>query len=108
MVDLHEGQARFQYIRWLDATRDLSPHTIRAYVNDISAFEQYLEHHSVAHEIDEQTLLTFLDAQRKAGLCPMSVRRRASAIRGYCRWLTSAGLLSADPWIGITLPAGRV
>ena len=29
--------AREQYIRWLEATRDLSPHTIRAYDSDLAA-----------------------------------------------------------------------
>lgn len=35
-------QAREQYVRWLLVTRDLSPHTIRAYDGDIGAFERHL------------------------------------------------------------------
>lgn len=35
-------QARIRYIRWLLATRDLSPHTIRAYGGDLTSFERYM------------------------------------------------------------------
>jgi site-specific recombinase XerD len=35
-------QARTQYIRWLLVTRDLSPHTIRAYDGDLATFERYV------------------------------------------------------------------
>jgi site-specific recombinase XerD len=35
-------QAREQYVRWLHVTRDLSPHTVRAYDADITALERHL------------------------------------------------------------------
>ena len=35
-------QTRTRYIRWLLATRDLSPHTIRAYDSDLASFERYV------------------------------------------------------------------
>jgi len=104
---MHIRQAHEQYIRWLLATRDLSPHTIRAYDSDISAFERGLGAHRMVDQIDRDSLVSFMEAQRAAGLSARSMRRRASGLRGFCRWLASRGLLHSDPWIGTTVAAGR-
>jgi site-specific recombinase XerD len=104
---MHVGQAREQYVRWLLVTRDLSPHTIRAYDSDIAAFQRHLGTRSLVDEIDRDRLITFMEAQRTAGLSSMSIRRRASGLRGFCRWLQSCNLLSSDPWIGATVAVGR-
>lgn len=101
------GQAREQYIRWLLVTRDLSPHTIRAYETDVAMFERHLGAGVTVEEIDRDHLIAFIEAQRSAGLASMSIRRRASGLRGFCRWLQSCGLLEADPWVGTTVAVGR-
>jgi site-specific recombinase XerD len=100
-------QAHKQYVRWLLATRDLSPHTIRAYESDITAFERYLGVRALVNRIDRDCLVTFVGELRESGLSATSIRRRASGLRGFCKWLLSSRLLKADPWIGVTLSAGR-
>lgn len=100
-------QARAQYVRWLLVTRDLSPHTIRAYDGDIAAFERHLGKRARVGQIDTTRLVTFIEAQRAAGLSATSMRRRASGLRGFCRWLSSSHLLEADPWIDAPVAAGR-
>jgi site-specific recombinase XerD len=100
-------QAREQYVRWLRVTRDLSPHTIRAYDGDIATFERHLGARAPVGRIDRECLLTFIEAQRAAGLGPRSIRRRASGLRGFCRWLLAADLLEFDPWVGAAVAAGR-
>jgi site-specific recombinase XerD len=99
--------AREQYVRWLLVTRDLSPHTIRAYDGDIAAFERYLGIRAFVRQIDRDRLVAFMEHQRAAGLSPSSIRRRASGVRGFCRWLLSRRLLKADPWVGTTIALGR-
>lgn len=99
--------ARSRYIRWLLATRDLSPHTIRAYDSDIAAFERYLGETAGVEDIDGESLLAFVEKQRALGLAPTSIRRRASGLRGFCAWLQSCRLLNVDPWMGATLSLGR-
>ena len=47
-------QARTRYIRWLLATRDLSPHTIRAYDGDLASFERYVGADFEVEEIDRE------------------------------------------------------
>jgi integrase/recombinase XerD len=99
--------AREQYVRWLVVTRDLSPHTVRAYQTDIATLERYLGTHACVYHIDREQLMAFIEAQRAAGLSSMSLRRRACGIRGFCRWLLDARLLKSDPWAGVTVAVGR-
>jgi site-specific recombinase XerD len=100
-------QAHRRYIRWLLATRDLSPHTIRAYDADLASFQRYLGSGFLAAEIDQENVLSFIERQKAAELSPASLKRRASALRGFCSWLLSQGLLVADPWNGASLALGR-
>jgi integrase/recombinase XerC len=100
-------QAREQYVRWLAVTKDLSPHTIRAYDSDITAFERHLGIRALVEQIDRDRLISFMEEQREVGLCSTSIRRRASGLRGFCRWLLSCRLLGADPWVGTTVAVGR-
>jgi integrase/recombinase XerC len=100
-------QAREQYVRWLLVTRDLSPHTIRAYDSDIATFERHLGARANVVQIDQDRLVAFMEEQRAAGLSSTSIRRRASGLRGFCKWLLSGRLLASDPWVGTTVAVGR-
>ncbi|MDX6306977.1 MAG: integrase/recombinase XerC [Nocardioidaceae bacterium] len=101
------NQARAQYVRWLFATRDLSPHTVRAYDGDVAALERYLGVLASVAEIDRDRLVEFIEKQRAAGLSSTSIQRRACGVRGFCRWLVSSGALDLDPWAGTAVAAGR-
>jgi site-specific recombinase XerD len=92
------GESRARYVRWLQATKDLSPHTVRAYEADLSSFEGFAGADLDVAQIDGDTLIGFLESQKSRGLSPASLRRRASALRGFCRWLRDQGLLDGDPW----------
>jgi site-specific recombinase XerD len=95
------------WIRSLRATRDLSPHTIRAYDGDLSSFEVHLGAGTAVDRVDQEALVGYLAQQRDSGLSPASLRRRASALRSFCRWLEKQGLLEADPWTATTIAFGR-
>ena len=99
--------ARAEYVRWLLVTRDLSPHTIRAYDSDIAALERHLGTRARVEQIDQARLVSFIEAQRAAGLASTSIRRRAAGLRGFCRWLLSCRLLPTDPWAGTSVAVGR-
>jgi site-specific recombinase XerD len=100
-------QARIQYIRWLLATRDLSQHTIRAYEGDLATFSRHVGASFDVERIDRNGVVAFIEAQKAEALSPASLRRRAAALRGFCRWLLSQGLIPADPWSGTSLALGR-
>jgi site-specific recombinase XerD len=99
-------KARAQYIRWL-LTRDLSPHTIRAYDGDLVCFERHMGPRAQVDAIDRESLVSFLEIQKEAGLSPASLRRRASALRGFCHWMLSESILESDPWSGASIVFGR-
>jgi site-specific recombinase XerD len=100
-------QARERYVRWLRTTRELSPHTIRAYDSDIAAFERFLGIHARVNDINGESVIAFVAELRAGGLASVSIRRRASGIRGFCQWLRAGQLLGVDPWAGATLNLGR-
>jgi len=104
---LQLNEARKRYVRWLLATRDLSPHTIRAYESDLSSFERRTGAHEEIERLDRNDLISFLENQRDAGLSPASLRRRASALRGFGRWMHAEDLVDADPWSDATIAIGR-
>lgn len=107
MEAMQIDQARKRYRRRLLATRDLSSHTIRAYDADLASFERHLGAGFPAAEIEQDDVIAFIERQKAAGLSPASLKRRASALRGFCRWMLSQGILVDDPWSGTTLALGR-
>jgi len=102
---LHE--ARHQYVRWLAVTRDLSPHTIRAYDGDLAALERHLGSEAAVAVLDRDGVTSFLEELQAAGLAPATIKRRAAGVRGFCRWLLAIGGLAVDPWSGMVLSIGR-
>lgn len=101
------SEARARYIRWLLATRELSSHTLRAYDGDLVSLERHMGPCGEVVGLDRECILAFVQAQRADGLSPASLKRRASALRGFCRWLVAQQLLDRDPWNGADLTLGR-
>ena len=62
--------ARDQYIRWLLLTKDLSPHTLRAYEGDTAAFERHLGARSRVSAIDKDRIVAFIEKERAARSLP--------------------------------------
>jgi integrase/recombinase XerC len=104
---LQLSQARGGYVRWLLATRDLSAHTLRAYEGDLSIFEAFAGADLSVDQLDRASLVDFLESQRAQDLSPASLRRRASALRGFSRWLLAQDLVQDDPWRGANVAPGR-
>jgi site-specific recombinase XerD len=106
---LELSEARDGYVRWLTTARDLSPHTIRAYRTDLASFERAAGGDLCVDRIDGEILMDFLEGQKGRRLASASLRRRASALRGFCRWLDSGELVRADPWreVNVTLGGPR-
>jgi integrase/recombinase XerC len=104
---LQLSQAREGYVRWLLAARDLSPHTLRAYEGDLSSFEEFTGADLDIDELERPSLVDFLESQRTRGLSPASLRRRASALRGFARWLLAQDLVGSELWSGESVAVGR-
>jgi integrase/recombinase XerD len=105
---MHIAHARDNYLRWLRATKDLSPHTLRAYEGDLRAFASHVGADLPSQTVDQSHVVGFLLAQRATGLASTSIRRRGACLRGFLRWLKSTGVLEHDPWLGLVVVSGPV
>ena len=98
---LPEAMARVlaDYERHLVSERDLTPHTVRAYLGDISGMLVHaarLGHTEVA-TLDIRTLRSWLALQQTRGRARTTMSRRATAVRVFTAWAHRTGLAGADP-----------
>ena len=93
--------------RHLAAERGLSPHTVRAYVGDISALLWHAAEQagctSLA-DIDIAVLRGWLGRQHRAGQARTSLARRAAAARVFTAFAYERGWLTADPGAQLGTP----
>ena len=87
------------YERHLVSERDLTPHTVRAYLGDVSGM---LEHaamlgHTDVGSLDVQTLRSWLAKQQTLGRARTTIARRATAVRVFTAWAHRTGRAPGDP-----------
>jgi integrase/recombinase XerC len=94
--------------RHLAAERGLSPHTVRAYVGDISALLRYAvdDHCTKLAELDVSLLRAWLGSQHRAGQARATIARRVAAARSFTALAHRRGWLPNDP--GAQLGSPRV
>jgi integrase/recombinase XerC len=105
---LSETMARLlaDYERHLASERDLTPHTVRAYVGDIAGLLDHAGRMGIADigELDLRALRSWLARQQTSGLSRTTLARRATAARVFTAWLARTGRLSADVGAGLGSP----
>jgi len=95
------------YERHLTSERDLTPHTVRAYVGDVAGLLDHaarLDLTDVA-ELDLRSLRSWLAKQQSLGLSRTTLARRATAARVFTAWLHRTGRAAHDA--GGTLASPR-
>ncbi len=102
-----QGPLRLQVERFLThlrATRNYSPHTLRAYGKDLEAFVvKYPELEPGG--IERVHVRAFLaDLQKEGGLARATILRRMAALRSFVKFLRAGGLLKGNPVFGVPLP----
>jgi integrase/recombinase XerC len=93
------AQVLADYERHLVSERDLTPHTVRAYLGDISGMLVHaarLGHTDVA-TLDIRTLRSWLALQQTRGRARTTMSRRATAVRVFTAWAHRTGLAESDP-----------
>ncbi len=98
---LPEGMARVlaDYERHLVSERDLTPHTVRAYLGDITGMLRHAARlgHTEVVTLDIRTLRSWLALQQTRGRARTTMSRRATAVRVFTAWAHRTGLAEADP-----------
>src|SRR5689334_2661292 len=99
-----------EYERHLRSERDLSAHTVRAYLADVAGM---LEHaaalgHGEVGSLDLRTLRSWLAKQQTLGKARSTMARRATAVRVFTAWAHRTGRSQTDPGSQLGTPkAGR-
>ena len=91
------------YERHLSSERDLTPHTVRAYIGDIAGLLEHATRLGLddVARLDLRAMRSWLAKQRTLGLSRTTLARRATAARVFTAWLHRSGQLSHD--VGATL-----
>jgi integrase/recombinase XerC len=97
------------FLIWMQASRDLSEATIRAYKTDLNEFFDYLSSEDPAgiDEIDVRFVRAWMYRLHSLGLSKSSVSRKLSALRVYMKWLQRQGVLSSNPADLVSGPKSR-
>jgi len=79
------------------AERNASPHTLRAYSNELRRFADYVGPEIKWKDIDHVFIRGFLSQLHAADLSKVSVARALAALRSLFKWLAREGLVQQNP-----------
>jgi integrase/recombinase XerC len=94
------------YQRHLTFERDLTAHTVRAYLGDVGDLFEHLRllGHADLTGLDITVLRSWLAKQRTLGKARTTMARRATAIRVFTAWAHRTGLIDTDPGAQLGTP----
>lgn len=98
-----------EFGRHLRAERDVSPHTLRAYLGDLADLCAYAAVTGVTEPagLDVSLLRAWLARQHAMGRSRATLARRTAAVRAFTRHLHRRGLLEDDPGLLLGTPKRR-
>ena len=96
------------FVRHLELERDRSPHTVRAYVGDVTSLLVHAVRFGVLTPagLDLPVLRSWLARLRSTGASRATLARRASSARTFTAWAHRTGLLDADVGALLAMPKG--
>jgi integrase/recombinase XerC len=89
------------FLRHLDRERNASPHTVRAYGEDLEQFARHvraeLGREGEPKEVDHLLIRAFLARLHRQGLKTSSAARKLATLRTFFRYLCREGVLERNP-----------
>lgn len=86
-----------KFLNSLRVERNASPHTLRAYGNELHRFAIYLGPQISWGDIDHTSIRGFLSFLHAKGLSKVSVARALAALRSMYKWLAREGIVQQNP-----------
>jgi integrase/recombinase XerC len=99
---------RDAFLKYLESERNLSAHTIRAYIGDLDSFLEHLEKLDVTDfsKLELSHIRSWLANQQVKGGARTTLSRRAVSIRLFTKWATKNGYLVKDVGSTLATPKG--
>lgn len=86
------------YATFLEASRGMSAHSVRAYSSDVRHLIGFARRRGVAwQDVDLGLLRSWLGAMVAGRLSRATIARRGAVVRGFFAWAVAEGLVSDDP-----------
>ena len=83
------------FLVYLRAEKDVSPHTLKAYTQDLKEFEAFVE--KKPKDIDNLDIRTFLASLYHRNLMKSSIARKLASIRSFFKYLHREGYVRSNP-----------
>lgn len=93
-----------RFLAHLRGSRNVSPHTQRAYSGDLGEFQRFASPSSPVGSLDRARVRAWLAELQGRGLARSSVLRKASSLRSFIAYLLDQEALAADPFLNVRLP----
>ncbi len=94
-------KATAAFLRHLEDERNVSPHTLKAYGDDLQQFTRHLQeelgHEARPRDVDHLLIRAFLARMHRAGLRKTSAARKLASLRSFFRYLCREGVLTKNP-----------